>query len=249
MIGVWRRIGLPMSLFSVKLSLNSFWPIFGVPSAPTNGRPMPPKLKPPPPPNPPPPRRVERAHHRRQEARRRPRLEDRGVAARLDRARLLALERLVRGDFGELRDVDLRQILGAGDARPARAAAARHAAGEDEAGFRVLVVGEQPFGVGEAGRLIGLRDVAGAEDAFLLADVDRLLHPRGALAGAEVGRRRQRRRRPARSPAALSRAAAGSGCRAPSAPRPAPRRPSPSATRRRTRASTRCPASAPCAHG
>ena len=57
MIGVWRRIGLPMSLFSVKLSLNSFWPIFGVPSAATNGRPMPPKLKPPPPPppNPPPP--------------------------------------------------------------------------------------------------------------------------------------------------------------------------------------------------
>ena len=57
MIGVWRRIGLPMSLFSVKLSLNSFCPIFGVPSAATNGRPMPPKLKPPPPPppNPPPP--------------------------------------------------------------------------------------------------------------------------------------------------------------------------------------------------
>ena len=44
-----------MSLFSVKLSLNSFCPIFGVPSALTNGRPMPPKLKPPPPPNPPPP--------------------------------------------------------------------------------------------------------------------------------------------------------------------------------------------------
>ena len=44
MIGVWRRTGLPMSLFSVKLSLNSFWPIFGVPSAVTNGRPMPPKL-------------------------------------------------------------------------------------------------------------------------------------------------------------------------------------------------------------
>ena len=44
MIGVCRRIGLPMSLFSVKLSLNSFSPIFGVPSASTNGRPMPPKL-------------------------------------------------------------------------------------------------------------------------------------------------------------------------------------------------------------
>jgi hypothetical protein len=44
-----------MSLFSVKLSLNSFCPIFGVPSALMNGRPMPPKLNPPPPPPPPPP--------------------------------------------------------------------------------------------------------------------------------------------------------------------------------------------------
>jgi hypothetical protein len=54
MTGVCRRIGLPTSLFRVKLSLNSFCPTFGVPSALTNGLPMPPKLKPPPPPPPPP---------------------------------------------------------------------------------------------------------------------------------------------------------------------------------------------------
>ena len=30
-----------MSLFRLKLSLNSFWPIFGVPSALMNGRPTP----------------------------------------------------------------------------------------------------------------------------------------------------------------------------------------------------------------
>ena len=32
-IGVWRRIGLPMSLFSVNASLNSFSPTFVVPGS------------------------------------------------------------------------------------------------------------------------------------------------------------------------------------------------------------------------
>jgi hypothetical protein len=38
------------------------------------------------------------------------RLENRRVAARLDRARLLTLHRLVGRHFRELRDVDLRQL-------------------------------------------------------------------------------------------------------------------------------------------
>src|SRR5207245_10858291 len=70
--------------------------------------------------------RVERAHHRREETRGRTGLDDRGIASRLDRARLLALERLVRRDLGELADIDLRQLLRAGDARPAGSRSVRH---------------------------------------------------------------------------------------------------------------------------
>jgi hypothetical protein len=50
---------------------------------------------------------IECAHHRRQEPRRRPRLENRRVAPRFDRARLLTFHRLVGRDFGQLWDVDL----------------------------------------------------------------------------------------------------------------------------------------------
>src|SRR6185503_13347604 len=130
---------------------------------------------------------IERAHHRRQQARHRARLDDRGVAPRLDRLRLLALQRLVGGNLAQLADVDLRQILRAGDAGPSRSAAARGAAGEDEAGLGVLVVAEEPLRVGDAVGLIRLRDVTGGEHPFFLADVDRLFHPRRAFARSEAG--------------------------------------------------------------
>ena len=96
----------------------------------------------------------------------------------------------VDGDLRELGDVDLREILRAGDAGPAGTGSVRHAAGEDEAGLRVLVIGEQTLGVGETRGLVRLRNVAGAQHAFLLADVDRLLDPGRALARTEVGRLR-----------------------------------------------------------
>ena len=93
-IGVCRRIGLPMSLFSVTRSLNTFSPTFDVPcSLPVNRRRPGPRAG----------ARVEDAGHQRQEARVGARLEDDRVAARLERARLLALQRLVGRDLGELR--------------------------------------------------------------------------------------------------------------------------------------------------
>ena len=136
---------------------------------------------------------VEEAGHQRQEARVGARLEDDRVAPGLDRARLLALERLVGGDLGQLRGVDLADVLDARRARPARAAAVLGAARQDEARLRVLVVGEESLGVRRARRLVRLGDVAGPEHALLLADVEALLDHAGALGRAEVDAARERR--------------------------------------------------------
>ena len=85
-----------MSLLSVNSSLNTFSPSFDVPvflagevAARTASSDRARALKMP--------------GHQRQEPRVGARLEDHGVAAGLERARLLALERLVGGDLGERR--------------------------------------------------------------------------------------------------------------------------------------------------
>ena len=136
---------------------------------------------------------VEQAGHEREEPCRRPRLEDHGVAPGLERARLLALERLVRGGLGEVHRIDQRGVLDAGDARPAGAAAVLRARRQDEARLRILVVGEQSLRVRGAGRLIDLRDVAGAEHALLGADVEALPHRPRPLRRPVVHAARERR--------------------------------------------------------
>ena len=73
-------------------------------------------------------RALKSAQHQRQEPCRWPRLEDHGVAAGLERARLLALERLVGRGLGELHGVDQARVLDPGNACPARAGAVFRAA-------------------------------------------------------------------------------------------------------------------------
>ena len=137
--------------------------------------------------------RVEKAGHQREEPRVGPGLEDGRVAARFDRPGLLALEGLVRGDLRQLGRIDQADVLDAGQSRPPGAAAVLRAAGQDEARFGVLVVGEEALGVRRARGLVDLGDVSGSDDAFLLADIEALLDHPGAFGGAEVDAARERR--------------------------------------------------------
>ena len=97
--------------------------------------------------------RIEDSEQQRQEARVGARLENHRVAARLDRLRLSALERLVRRDRRERLGVHVRDVLDARRARPTGAGAVGHAAGERESRIGRAIVGEQALRVRVAGRL------------------------------------------------------------------------------------------------
>ncbi len=136
---------------------------------------------------------VEGLEHQGQQACGRTRLEDDGVVARLDRPRLLRLERLAGRDFGECRGVDVRHVLDVGHTGPARAGAIGRPARQDEARVGPAVIPEEPLRVGNRLRPVQLGDIAGADDTVLLADVDARAHHLRPLAGAEVHRCGKRR--------------------------------------------------------
>ncbi len=69
----------------------------------------------------------------------------------------------------------------------------RRAAGQDEAGIGVMEIGEEAFAIRARVHPVELGNVAGGEDAALLADVRACLDHLGALGGTEVHGRRQRR--------------------------------------------------------
>ena len=137
--------------------------------------------------------RIEDAGHQRQKARVRARLENHGVATRLDRLRLATLERLVGRHIGQRASVDHVNVFDPGRARPTRAAAVGHTAGQDEPSLRRAVVREQSFRVRVAVRLVDFRDKAGAKDAFLFGDVDAVFDHAGPFTRTELDRFRHRR--------------------------------------------------------
>ncbi len=135
---------------------------------------------------------AEDAGHEREEARVGARLEDDGVATGLDRARRAAPQCLVRGDLRERLRIDHADVLDAGDPGPAGATAIGHAAGQHEAGFRHAIVGEESLRVRGALRLIDLRDVAGAEYAHALGEIDAVLDHASAFGRPEIHEAGQR---------------------------------------------------------